>query len=268
MSSEDLLARLAAKKKARGAAGVTVSAPPTDEVEPVTAAVSSSVDKAPESSNADMRTTAPWAQATCKACKGLGLSSNQGVCKPCSITARSLGILAEDFLLTSGDGAVDIRRGDVLVARVPFTSEVKAADNTKPTGATDERRAMEKAAEQVSEPKATTEKATTEKPAGRGRPKKGFTMVYGVVKRGKGTIIDLSQVMQERGAALAEEWNAGSFWAIDAFKRREALAHKAEEIAESFGPGIVMVSSDQRDLLDFAAALEPFAATVYVSGVR
>ena len=67
---------------------------------------------------------------------------------------------------------------------------------------------------------------------------------------------------------LAEAWNATSYYALDAFKRREALAMKAEVLAEEFGPAIVMVTTDQRDLLDFAAALEPLAVTVYVTGLR
>ena len=165
--------------------------------------------------------------------------------------------MATDFKLKSGEGFIIINRGDIVVAQVPFASEVKAADNTKPAKAAKPK--VEKPKTEA--PKTDTPPATEVK--GKGRPKKGFTLLYGLPKRHKGTMVDLQQVMHEMGGKLAEEWNAGSFWAIDAFKRREALAHKAQEIAEGFGPALVVVTSDQRDLADFAAALEPFAVNVY-----
>lgn len=257
--SDDLLAKLAAKKKARGTTTAPSSTPQTEETEPISAVAPASPEPAAAVTSATaLATVAPWANADCKACGGSGLNTEGGVCRSCEVTAMSKGIVAANFTLNAVEGAIQILLNDMNLALVPYAVPVKVAENTAPIATT------------VAPGK--TEESKTEKvekaAVGKGRPKKSFTLVYGIVKRGKGKVIDLQQVMQEYGAALAEEWESGSYWALDAFKRREALAHKAPTFAESFGTAMVMVSTDQRDLVDFAAALEPFAATVIVAGVR
>lgn len=267
--SEDLLARLAKKKKARASAGVAAPTPQSDETEPVADAVEQqeTESRTVENATADgLPDIAPWGNPGCKACAGIGISTAGAACLPCGINAKKIGVLVTDFKITPIEGAVEIRRGDILLAVVPVAVEVKSADNTKPTTKSEAK--SEAKSEEVA-PSEKAEKTEEEaKQSGKGRPKKGFTMIYGVVKRGKGKIIDLQQVMFCEGKELAEAWNAKSYYALDAFKRREALAMKAEELAEEFGPAIVMVSTDQRDLLDFAAALEPWATAVYVTGMR
>lgn len=260
--SQDLLAKLAEKRKNRASAPAAELTPPTQPAAPSTPATPAS----PPSS--EVPVTAPWADPSCKACQGSGLASNGGPCRPCELSAKKRGILASDFQLEAIEGAIRVCRGDVLVAQVPVTSAVTARDNTKPVAAPKEK-ALAKAAPPAESPArpSKAEQADDGK-AKRGRPGKGFTLLYGVVKRGKGTPIDLQQILQQYGALLANEWNGASYWTLDPFKRREALAHKAQEIAEGFGTSVVMCSSDQRDLLDFAAALEPFAGTVMVAGSR
>lgn len=272
--SDDLLAKLAAKKKSRGTAPAPASTPaatvppgtPIDAVVALVDAATEPISAAAEAttpapavvvSATPLATVAPWANADCKACGGSGLNAEGGVCRSCEVTAMSKGIVADNFTLVAVEGAIQILLNEISLALVPYAVPVKVAENTAPIQTT-------VAPGKTEEPK--TEQV--EKAAGRGRPKKGFTLIYGIVKRGKGKVIDLQQVLQEYGAALAEEWEGGSYWALETFKRREALAHKAQEIAESFGSATVMISTDQRDLIDFAAALEPFASTVIVAGVR
>jgi len=263
--SEDLLAKLAARKKARSAAGVTGTPAPaatpaaedntTEPVAPVTAPATTPAPAAaaqPAAATPPVRATAPWANSDCKACSGSGINPEGDVCRPCTVLSEAMGILASDFTLEAGTGVINVKRGAIVVASVPFTVPVVAADNTAPTPA---------------ESKATPPAPAASEEKTKVRSKRAFTMVYGVVKRGPGSPIDLMQVMQEKGALLATEWNAGSYYAIDVFKRREALAHKAAEIAEEFGTKTVMVTSDQRDLVDFASALEPFASIVIVGGI-
>lgn len=263
--SEDLLAKLAARKKARASAGVTTT-PSEDAKEAAQAAETAAeeVESVADAVSTQEVLSAPWAQPDCKACSGSGISSSGAVCRPCAVKAEKKGIMATDFKLSATEGAVEIRRGDNLIVSIPVATKVKAADNTKPSPKKPKKTKPEKSEEPTAPPASQLDSESKSK----GRPKKGFTMIYGTLKRGRGTVIDLQQVLQEYGSALAEEWNAGSYWALDAFKRREALAHKAEEISASFGPAIVTVTTDQRDLVDFAAALEPFAAAVFLGGVR
>jgi len=270
--SNDLLAKLAAKKKARGATPPPV--PANEETEPVAEAEMSASDDT-TADVAEQRQVAPWVQADCKACGGVGLSTSGTACRPCAVAAVKLGIVASDFTLTPVEGAIEIRRGDVLLSTIPIASEVKTEEKTKPVAANaSKKKATSKAAKALA---ASSEKESEAKQAvdaseqvseqaetkPKGRPKKGFTLLYGVPKRHKGKVIDLGQIMQREGEELATAWNANSFWALDAFKRREAMAQKAAILAEEFGPALVVVTSDQRDLADLATALEPFAVSVY-----
>ena len=89
MMSEDLLKKLALKKKARAEAGVTSTPAPTteaaqrdeanapDETEPVSQAVAQA-----ETEAAETATVAPWANPNCKACGGSGIASAGIVCRP------------------------------------------------------------------------------------------------------------------------------------------------------------------------------------------
>lgn len=260
--SEDLLAKLAAKKKAR-AAGGAASPPPTPPEEP-----SQEVQEAQEPSQEvqepesapeapQYQEVAPWAQEGCKACSGKGVASNGSACKPCSIKSQAKGILASDFAISAGEGSFIVKRGDIVISVIPADiPEVKAEEKTKPPKAASE--AKEQAEEAKKEAKKESKKSD-----GRGRPRVGMTLLYGLPKRHTGKVVDLHVILQQYGQMLADEWDKQSYWACDAFRRREALAHKAEEIVSEIGTALVVVSSTQRDLLDLASALEPYAKNVY-----
>lgn len=254
--SEDLLAKLAARKKARA---VTTSAVATVE--------SPSVEE-PKDDSQEILSAAPWAQKACKACEGSGINTQGDACPMCTRLSVKEGLNVSDFLLTAVDGAVQILRSGRVVASVEIASLAKVADNTKPLPEKT-RKTKSRMTEIREEKKEVAEETPAveeqDKKPQKAKTKKGFTMLYGLPKRHNGKVIDLNLVMQEFGEKLATEWNTDSFWAINAFKRREALAHKAQEIAHSFGTALVIVTSDQRDLADLAAALEPYATNVYGS---
>lgn len=283
--SDDLLDRLARKKKARNSAGVTTTpaAAPAKaaETEPVTAAVEETAKVAD-----DVFQKAPWGTPGCKGCGGTGMSLRDGtLCLPCAALAPKLGIRIKDFDINTLPGLINILRDDVLLASIPFVqkeTKAKAKDKPKakaPAPAKKPAAKVEEAPEgseaelEASEAPETSQEAAEETPAQaaspkKARAKKAFTLLYGLPKRHGGKVIDLTQVMHEFGQLLAEEWDGTSYWALDVWKRREAMAHKAEAIAETLGTALVVVSNDQKDLTDLAAALEPYATNVYGSPVR
>lgn len=223
-------------------------------------------DFAADVSDLDLPPVAPWAYDKCRACGGTGIASKGTPCTPCTVYQSKQtppGPKAAGFQLLAEEGAILISNSKVLVARIPITGEVVAKENTAP-----EKKAVlgggdgevNKAGKKESV-KPTKEKTKSTK---RGRPRRGFTLLYGVVKRGKENVLDLDLILHQYGQELAEDLGASGYWALDAFKRRELLAMKAEVIAETFGPAIVVVTNNTPDITALAAALEPYAADVFV----
>lgn len=105
--------------------------------------------------------------------------------------------------------------------------------------------------------------------AARGRKPQGFTLLINALpERAKTTgVICLDQVFAEMGAELAQTMGAESYFALDAYKRRDWLAMRAPQIVEPFGSKIVTAVGTSPDFLEFLTAIKPFASYVYV-GVR
>lgn len=116
--------------------------------------------------------------------------------------------------------------------------------------------------------KATTSdvEPSSEKTTGKGRAGRtatGFLLVYGAVRRTKMKLLDLNEVFHRYAAELAESQGVASFYQLDRFKRRDIMASKAAEIAETIPSStIVVVRADDPDIRPFATALEPFASNV------
>lgn len=150
-------------------------------------------------------------------------------------------------------GASKLRRGRKAAAEAPevapeATPEVPADDNQQgealePTDATGS--------------------------AARGRKPQGFTLLINALpERAKTTgVICLDQVFAEVGAELAKAMGAESYFALDAYKRRDWLAMRAAQIVEPFGSKIVTAVGSSPDFLEFLTAIKPYASYVYV-GVR
>lgn len=248
----------------------SVSAPsdlPSNPSEQVPEPATAVADSAPPT----IADVAPWAFPGCRACGGSGFSTKGKPCTPCVIqTAKQQppGPHPDSYELRAADGDILVYKDGVHLASVPVAGTVEAKENTAPQKSKEEP-AEESAAEEKAAPPAGQKKSvepSKAKTSGtkRGRPRRGFTLLYGVVKRGKENVLDLNLILHQYGKELADDLGASSYWSLDAFKRREFLAAKAEEIASTFGPAVVVVTTDDPDTKAFAAALEPFAADVFV----
>ena len=240
-------------------------------------------------------TFAPWVNDGCIACsenRTPGFNSNgDRPCKACDAARRRSKLTTSgDYALVMEDGNLIIEPregidGDVVV--IPFIGDVEVAPAPAAKNAEDtpKRKARREEAERkakaatadapettaieeppVAPPPAKKETVTPAKPkkAGTGRPRKGFTLVYGTQKRGRTNVVDLHQALLQYGTDLAEAMNAKSYYDLDFGKRRDWLASRAEMISETFGPAVVLVTGTDPDVLAFASALEPFAADVFI----
>lgn len=238
---------------------------------------------------------APWRVEDCIACSENPIpgfnSKGDRPCKACDAARRRLKLTTSgDYELGIDDGVLVIEprdgiEGDVVV--IPFIGDVEAApapaaknaeDNPKRKARREEAERKAKAATAdkpettateeppVVPPPAKKEAPAPAKPrkAGTGRPRKGFTLVYGTQKRGRTNVVDLHQALLQYGTELAEAMNAKSYYELDFGKRRDWLASRAEAISETFGPAVVLVTGTDPDVLAFASALEPFAADVFI----
>lgn len=106
--------------------------------------------------------------------------------------------------------------------------------------------------------------------ARRGRKPQGFTLLIGALpERAKTTgVIGLDQEFERYGTELAKEMGADSYFALDAYKRRDWMAMRARQIAETFGSKIVTAVGTSPDFLEFLTAIKPFASYVYVGVAR
>lgn len=120
-------------------------------------------------------------------------------------------------------------------------------------------------------PKEETAKEEAPKKKG-GRPSKGFVLVINGSAQGttgqKGSgrhVHNLHKIMDEVGEIIAKELGKSSFFEVDAFKRRDCLAHYASSLVEGFKTDFVVCqgigngASDMKTLVD---ALIPHAGLV------
>lgn len=237
----------------------------------------------------------PWAVADCIACKDNptpGFNSKGDTpCRACDAARRrAKQPTSADYTLTFDDGVLIIEPGEGIdgpIVLVKFVGDATVAPAPPPTPAAETpkkdaavaqaERKVEKATADAPEttppveapaakadaPAPEKPKAKTKKKTAGGRPRKGFTMVYGVQKRGRVKVIDLHQALLQYGNDLAKAVDAESYYDLDFGKRRDWLASRAEAIADTFGPAVVLVTGTDPDILAFANALEPFAADVF-----
>ena len=92
------------------------------------------------------------------------------------------------------------------------------------------------------------------------------SVAKGAGRSGSGrNVIFLSEVMANYGAKMAETNGADSFFALDAFSRRDALCAAAPAIAEEFGTDMVVANSDSPDMRAFIDAIRPLAGMEIVA---
>lgn len=242
----------------------------------------------PETEAVEHEVVAPWAHKDCKVCKGSGLNSVGKACRSCDNYNRA------NQLPTSGDfGAEwDVEQGQL-------TWNDKPAMENEPTVAPpikegdldagdDEEDDEPENPDEVTAPIPTKTEASDEPPTPDtqepetpktqeppikkkkgGRPKQGMTLlINAVLEKGPhaGKIIALEDIIREAGESLAKEGGAESYYELDSFKRRDAMAAKAEAIVEHIGTGTVVARTYDADTRAMVAALRPHAYIV-VGGV-
>jgi len=224
---------------------------------------------------------APWANPSCRACKGRGLTSKNKACPICDNTAKKggrptsmayvvevtedgLGIAVareeqEEALEAAGlplsweegESAPESPAAAPEPEEAPVVAEEPEAQEAAPEPAPEPKKPVrrrkpapkaEPVAEEAQEP--APEPAPARKPkASRGRPSVGLTVMIGAVQlRGTSRPTILAQEALNRfGAELAEDMGSESYWTLDPFKRRERLAQKADYIASQLARHILIV---------------------------
>lgn len=105
---------------------------------------------------------------------------------------------------------------------------------------------------------------------GAGRPKTGFTLYLNCMpSRGfaPGTVLHLDVIMRRYQDAMVEQCAAEgkpveTYWAINAFVRRDMMSRAAEQIAVELGANHVVGRGLSPDMVAFLDAIRPFAARV------
>jgi hypothetical protein len=107
-------------------------------------------------------------------------------------------------------------------------------------------------------------------PAKRGRPKAGITILIGCAQM-KGPdrpSLMAQQLLATLGAELAKDMGAASYWELDAFKRRDRIRQRSEQVAEALGKTVLLVPGVRDpDVDSLVASLLPHADIV-IEGVR
>jgi len=258
---------------------------PSQVSTPATAQVTASASGAP-----------PWANPSCMACRGSGFNTSMKPCRICDLHAPAAGRPQSSAFVIEpvGDGTfIWEERGGATVGAslAPTAGQVIKSDEKVTTPAPAEEGVLLPSGHRMPLPKeddpidqvASVDPAPSPapendpladeklgKPDRRGRPSKGFHLMIGCAPiRGKdrmGTgkyVIYLDRVMSDLHTAMAKEAGVESYYRLDAFKRRDALAIRAEAICETFGSEIVAVhgplTPDMKSLVD---AILPFADMV------
>lgn len=272
----------------------TVTAPAAAaQVPPMAAALAAASPATAPATNAP-----PWADPACTACIGIGFNTKGVPCRICDLKAPTAGRLQSTAFLLTPDGKGNIywqnQSNDQQAGLSPLpvqTEAVQAEVRTDPVTAetpaasppTETPAVTPPATPPVEEPAAPpVEEPAVETPAappakkndtkGPGRPKKSFILLVncsvakGAGRSGSGrNVIYLSEVMANYGAKMAEANGAASFFALDAFSRRDALSAAAPEIAAEFGTDIVVANSDSPDMRAFLDAIRPLAGMEIVA---
>lgn len=268
--------------------------PPADGPAPEINSEVDTTEPAAEPAAGDLATTAceitaPWYFPDCPACTKNpvpGIASSGGACRICDVYQRKAdGITSAMFDIKPGEagmltwtpkkggkadaeaeGTAPLPNGDKEVAATKGKVETDPppASATVPADATsspeDHGGVITKPAEPAKPAKPP--KALPAGGKGRGRPKKGFTLLIGC-RPGKGhfgTVIHLSDVLAAHIAAI-EEATPGddSFWSLDAFRRRDTLVDQVPLMAEAFGTNTVV--ADISDLIEHKYVLAALRMT-------
>jgi len=207
--------------------------------------------------------TPPWAVASCRACNGKGLNSKGQPCRACDVVqGRTNGVTSSQFE-TWVDDAGMLRwkpAGGAKIVAEPKKPEPKTsfvADPKSPAPQPEKKEEAKPAAPPPPKPTPQPEPTKVEILT-------GFDLFIGCTPLGR-PVLELGALLFEEGKELAAELKEDSYYSVDAFQRRDALASRAQQIAARLnGFGVVTsieLTPDERNLL---VALRPLAKTVTI----
>lgn len=180
-------------------------------------------------------------------------------------------VAATEPAKTAAPEAAQAPAGGALAKRRPGRPR---KDATQPAAAPAAEQAPEPTPEEIQEvaPEAAVAAIETaaNEPGKPGRRPQGFTLLIGCLpERTKTTgVIGLDQEFERFGTELAVEMGAESYYALDAYKRRDWMAMRAKQIAETFGSKTVTAVGESPDFKEFVAAIKPHASYVIVGVSR
>lgn len=233
----------------------------------------------------------PWANSGCSvpSCKGKGWNQKGNPCGICE--QMTDGVPVGLYQIDYQDGYVILFLEGEELGRFlgPAQAPIKVEDRTAPPAAAkapvepQESEGVEGPHPTPPPPEAVTEPESVSVPVvseeeieeveapavdppkkKRGRPRKAFTLAINCAPvRGTSAIKHLDQVFRDMAQALAEAHEKESYFQLNAFQRRDQLAQRASEIAESLGKDIYLVCPDSPDMKAFVDALRPYASAVW-----
>lgn len=215
--------------------------------------------------------TPPWAVSSCRACKGKGINSKGEPCAACDLVSGRTGGKTSSQYKTWVDDQGMLRwaeaEGADILPEPKSTKKEPAAKGATRTAQT-KPKPKEEAAPAVPTP--ATHINTTIMPP---EPAKvgsvmgasaGFDLFIGCMPLNRATI-DISEVLAREGEEMARASGKNSFFELDAFARRDAMAAQCRTIAASLQGFALLVptalSPDEKSLL---TALRPLASNVAV----
>jgi hypothetical protein len=194
----------------------------------------------------------PWTNPDCDVCEGGGFNAKGNPCKMCDADAIEANRSKNYDLATDDAGNRTWTAKRAEPAPAPGTLVV----DEERAAVVDDAPVAAAVVDDVEVPKAK-----------RGRPKQGFTLMIGcAMERSTGaTMIYTDQLLRELGDGLAKAAGHDTYYDLDAFGRRDAIAKRAAAICENFSSRTyVIANGESPDVRAFVDALRPFAANVIV----
>ncbi len=209
----------------------------------------------------------PWAVSSCRPCSGRGLIKGRP-CRACDLVqSRSNGPVSSQYenwldekgvlrwKPAGGAKVIQAKTEDTVAPPQPVTVKITAAE-PKEVGAVLNSQTVKIETAAVGDVSHTT----VEIPMETEQKTEGFRLYIGCMPLGVRSVMTINDVLSEEGIELAAAMGKPSYYSIDAFQRRDAIASRAEAIADALaGMSLVApaeLTPDERSLL---AALQPLA---------
>jgi hypothetical protein len=253
---------------------------------------------APELPPAAAPAVAPWAVASCKACKAnpvRGFTSKGLPCRICDQLRSSMGgVTSEMFIISTTEQGVTWKPNPKCIEALAEAGYTGGEEESEPETLTgdEEPEAQERVQNDAPdeepeaeaddtelppedpEPELAAETVTTKR--GPGRPKKtsvgvsneikqvGYTMLIGcTIRRTNATLVYIEEVIEGVGAALAQQYQKKGYYEVDMFKRRDSLAAIAPEIAKKLSGKVLVVRYLTSENIVLVEALTATAQQVF-----